>query len=290
MRDYIDSNSKKNEIRMLLKHPSFKGKIVAVLEGDTDIRLFRSLMDESHIKIESAVGKSSLSEIICDLSSDEEYSKRLFGICDADFMRVIGESVNCDSIFLTDTHDAETMIINSPAVDALISEYARSEESATILREGLVKNAMDAAYELGIFRYITHINNLNINFKGLRVDLYSNLSNLEIIIDLAALVESLITRSPNLGEQIDAEYLLEKYNEYSDDAFEQLQFCNGHDVTKFMSYILSQRHLSNDIQLSQEKVERSLRLSYGAEYFRNTKLYDLLDNWKLINLAPEFLC
>lgn len=275
---------------MLLRHPSFKGKVVAVLEGDTDIRLFRSLLDENHIKIESAVGKSSLSEIICDLSNEEGYANRLFGIRDADFVRIIGESIGCESIFLTDTHDAETMMLISPAVSTLIAEYASNEESASLLNERLVNSAMNAAYELGIFRYINYVNNLNINFKGLHIDLYSTIEDLEINIDHVELIKSLINRSPKLTPGIDKEYLLDKYREHTKVVYDRLQFCNGHDVTKFISYILSQRHLSNDIQMSQDKVERSLRLSYGVEHFKRTDLYECLNKWMIANFAPPFLC
>lgn len=290
MKQYIDSDSKKNEIRMLLKHPSFKGKVIAVLEGDTDIRLFRSLMDENHIKIEAAVGKSCLTEIICDLTEKEEYEKRLFGICDADFVRIAGDPIDCESIFLTDTHDSEMMMINSPAIDALIAEYAANDESATLLRESLVQTSLDAAYELGVYRYINHIYDSNINFKGLHIDLYSKINGLEIVIDHAKLIEALVTRSPNSGESVTKEWLTEEYGKKSDKSLERLEFCNGHDVTKFVSYILRQKHLSNDAQVNQEKVERSLRLSYSGDCFKSTQLYKKLIDWISSKDAPAFLC
>lgn len=290
MKNYIDSDSKKNEIRMLLKHPSFKEKVIAVLEGNTDIRLFRSLMDENHVKLESAVGKSSLTEIIGDLVSGDEYAKRLFGICDADFMRVTGESIACKSIFLTDDHDSEIMIINSAAIDALIAEYASNEESAIILKESLVHNSLNAAYELGVYRYINHEHSLNINFKGLHMDLHSEIIGVDIYIDHSSLVTALISRSPNLAPHVNAEWLADKCEKHADRQFDRLQFCNGHDVTKFISYILSNRQLSNDVQVSQERVERSLRLSYGLEYFKTTELYRTLIRWRSENDAPAFLC
>ncbi len=277
---------------MLLKHPSFEGKVVAVLEGDTDIRLFRSLMDEDNVKIEAAVGKSRVSEIVCDLSSDPsdvEYSRRLFGICDADFMHITGDTTECENVFVTDTHDIETMILNSPAVRSLISEYAPNEEIANLLHEELVNSAMDAAYKLGTFRYINHINNLNINFKGLRVDRCSCVDGLSIEINHSELIKALIDHSSNLDSSVDTEYLLEKYSEHIKEGHDKLQFCSGHDVTQFISCILSQRELSNDTIMNQKKVEGALRLAYGVEYFKKTKLYKKLDNWRIANSAPAFL-
>lgn len=157
MKGYIDNDSKKNEIRMLLKHPAYKGKIIAVLEGNTDIRLFRSLMDESYVKIESADGKSNVGTIVCDLVNESEYANRIFGICDADFSKLVGDGFPCEHIFFTDKHDAEIMMLASPDVNSLIAEYGINDEAVSMLRESLVHNSMETAFEIGVFRYVNHI-------------------------------------------------------------------------------------------------------------------------------------
>lgn len=104
------------------------------------------------------------------------------------------------------------------------------------------------------------------------------------------LSEALIERSPNAKPGTDKDYLLKKYFEHVSDSNDRMHMCNGHDVTKIISYILSQRCLSNDIHMNQEKVERSLRLSYGVEYFRATTLYRELASWRDKHMAPAFLC
>jgi len=289
MREYINNNSKKNEIRMLLKHPSYRGKIIAVLEGDTDIRLFRSLMDEHCVKIESAIGKNNVGTIVCDLARESDCLHRIFGICDADFSRIIGDAIPCEQVFLTDAHDVEIMMLASPAVNNLIAEYGINEEAAAILRERLVNNSMEIAFEVGVFRYINHLYDLNINFKGLYIDLYLSINGVDINIDREKFSAALIARSPNIKNGTDTDYLLEKHNKHISDSNDRMQMCNGHDVTKIISYVLSQRALSNDIQMNQERVERSLRLSYGINYFKSTALYRELASWRDKNMAPEFL-
>ncbi len=83
MRKYIDQVDKKNEIRLLFKHPSYKDKTIIVVEGDSDIKIFRKLIQHANIKIESIDGKKDLVEVMKQLSI--EFPEKIFGICDADF-------------------------------------------------------------------------------------------------------------------------------------------------------------------------------------------------------------
>jgi Protein of unknown function (DUF4435) len=289
MKSYIDNDSKKNEIRMLLRHPSSKGKVIVLLEGDTDIRLFRSLLNKETVKIETAVGKSDVIVIIRELMLEGEHSDQILGICDADFSHIIETDMDFNNVFLTDAHDAEMMILESPATKALIAEYALDEKSHTLLTEGLIHATVNAAFVLGIFRMINLIDDLNINFKGLFFDLFSSINGLNIDLDLEKLVNTLIERSQRIPGHANKEYLLDRYSEFSFNKTDYFQICCGHDVTKFITFVLRQRELSNDANMSQEKVERSLRLSYTLEFFMETKLYNSLFNWQTIHSKVLFV-
>ena len=97
-------------------------------------------------------------------------------------------------------------------------------------------------------------------------------------------------RSPRIPEHADNEYLLSRYSEITIKEFDSMQICCGHDVTKFISFILRQRDLSNDRNMSQEKVERSLRLSYTLEYFLETRLCKALVEWQKENSNFQVVC
>ena len=154
MRDYIDNGSKTNEIRMLLGHPSYTNRVIVLLEGEADIRLFRALLNLGAVKIETANSKNDVIDIVNDLAVEKCYATQLIGICDADFDHILGTSITCQNIFVTDTHDTETMILQSRASEALIAEYAPNEESHVLLTEGLIHSSVSAAYSIGIFRII----------------------------------------------------------------------------------------------------------------------------------------
>jgi 5S rRNA maturation endonuclease (ribonuclease M5) len=53
MKEYINFSAKLNEIRLLLRHPLYKRKAMMIVEGGSDIRLFRSLLSAETVKIES---------------------------------------------------------------------------------------------------------------------------------------------------------------------------------------------------------------------------------------------
>ncbi len=175
------------------------------------------------------------------------------------------------------------MILQSGATEALIAEYAINEESHVLLREGLIRSTVSAAFIIGIFRLINQLDSLNINFKGLVFDLFSTFNGLDIEIDIKKLANVLRERSPGMPEHADNDYLVSRYSKVTNDEFDRMQICCGHDVTKFISFILRQKDLSNDRNINQEKVERSLRLSYTLEYFFKTQLCQALVLWQQKN-------
>ena len=283
MKDYIDDGSKANEIRMLLGHPSFENRVIVLLEGDTDIRLFRTLLNHNIVKFEATNTKDAVIQIVNELTVKEGYASQLIGICDAEFDHILGVKISRHNIFVTDTHDAETMILQSPATEALIAEYAVNEESRILLTEQLIHSTVRAAFIIGIFRLMNKLHHLNLNFKNLHFDLFSTFNGLDIEVDIENLADELRKRSPRIPSHADNNYLLSMYYELANNEFDRMQICCGHDVTKFISFVLRQRSLSNDANINQNKVERSLRLSYTLEYFQETRLCKALGDWQQAN-------
>jgi len=76
-------NTKLNEIRLSKNHPSVKGKIFVLLEGKTDIKLFRNIFNPDKTYISQINGKEKLKQAL-EILHDEGYST-IFGIKDSDF-------------------------------------------------------------------------------------------------------------------------------------------------------------------------------------------------------------
>lgn len=52
----ITYQDKLNELRMDIKHPNNDGVVFVLVEGETDIRLYRKLFDENTTKVECVPG------------------------------------------------------------------------------------------------------------------------------------------------------------------------------------------------------------------------------------------
>ncbi|MEL4474412.1 DUF4435 domain-containing protein [Shewanella algae] len=284
MRQYLTMSSKRNEIRMLLKHPSYTDKAIVIVEGGSDIRLFRSLLNSERFKIESAEGKIELADIIDNLKAD--YKSRLAGLRDADHDRIVGNGDEVDNIILTDLHDAEMMMLSSSSLDNFINEYASNENHDDIL-ERLRESVFDAAYIIGIARLVNEIKGLKLNFKAINISGFVSVNKLSIDIDLDGFVSQLISRSPNADPDLTKEVLINYIEAEEVKKHCRLQVCSGHDVTKLLERVFSQSWVSIDRKLNQSKIESALRLGYTTEMFAQTGVYESLKN--IFDGIPEIL-
>lgn len=271
MRSYIDENDKKNEIRMLFNHPFYFDAKLVVVEGRSDIRLFRSVLERESVKLESMDGKAPLLCVMRDMSS--EFPGRIVGICDSDHDRLFDKHVEYEdsSVYVTDWHDAEIMMINSPALLGFIQEYSK-ESSYEESKVNLFESVMKGAYVIGAFRYLNNRDRLNINFKGLNFNAFVSVDRLSVEVDCEALADLLIARSPNLSPVVDKDFLISFLREFGNTVC-PLQICCGHDVSNIIAMIYKQGEVSLERNMDINKVEASLRLAYQEVYFQGTELY-----------------
>jgi hypothetical protein len=272
MRRYLDAVGKINELRLLLNHPSHKNNTLLLLEGETDIRLFRSLLKHERITLDSVDGKLDLINVVESLKSDG--FNTVIGICDADFDHIIGLSHSREekSVYITDVHDAEMMMINSSAMQAFIDEYS-NHENHQILSAEVKESAIIAACTLGLLRLANATNRLNLNFKGLNFKSFINIDKLSVSVDLGQLVQMLIRRSPSLAEGVTEDVLLNEHNRLVGERYQRAQLCCGHDVTNIIAMIYSQRWAACSSNINSEKVEQALRIGYSFEEFTATDLF-----------------
>lgn len=275
MRKYLQGNDVINNIKLLLKHPSYEEKIVLIVEGKSDIRLFRSLFNENQVKFESIDGKKQLIDVMPQFIQD--HKDKVLSISDADFDH-LDELENLRisfDIFLTDYHDAELMMLMSDSLNSFINEYTQ-EKYIEIAKEKLLETCFQIGRNIGIFRYINSVNNLNLNFKKLNLALFIDIKLLNIQINIETLIDVLISRSPKYTG--DKDQLLEMFKEHSNKDYENEQINCGHDITNIISNIFRQKEISYETNMDINKVESSLRLSYTKEYFKETKLFSKINS------------
>lgn len=276
MRQYIDANDKRNEIRLLFRHPSYKDKIIIVVEGNSDIKLFRKLIQDDRIKIESIDGKKDLIKVMKELSV--EYPDKILGICDADFDHLIGiaEERRKYSVYVTDNHDIEIMMLLSPAIHSFYHEYSVSHNIET-LREKTFELTLEASYVIGTLRWINIEHNLNLNFKSLNYNEFVNVNRLEIVVNESLLIKNLIDRSPCLVHSVNEKFLFDLIREYEKKSGCRHQVCCGHDITNIIALVYRQSWASVDTNMNFKKIEIALRIGYQLSYFYGTRLYQNLE-------------
>ncbi len=282
MRSYIDSSSKTNEIRLLLNHPTYKRSLVIILEGSTDIRLFRSLLNSDSVCLESVDGKNNLINVMKDLKEDRDIS--VIAICDADFDHInnlSGDREESD-VYLTDVHDSETMLVDSPSLKSFIDEYSNHENHAEI--NGQLKEiVLSVAHEIGLFRLVNFNDKINLNMKSMNFNNFINIYKLNIVLDKEQFLGDILTRSKSLKPEVDKEYLLGRYQEEKQLEHPVLQVCCGHDIANIVAMLYSQRWVSCVQNINKDKVESALRLAYTIEHFKSTALYT-----KIINTIVKY--
>lgn len=272
MRNYIDENDKKNEIRLLFRHPLYRDKFIIVVEGKSDIRLFRNILENANIKLETMDGKYQLLNAMIDLIA--EFPKRILAICDADHDHLLecAEDRKRYSIYTTDHHDAEIMMLNSPAFKSFVHEYS-SFDNADFICSDILENAFSAAYTIGLLRWINCKENLNIRFAGLNFNQFIDVDKLDISLNIDFLIDALLIRSSNIADIVTKDYLVEMLTEYNDKNACKMQVCSGHDVTNIIAIVFRQRWASLELNMDKKKVESSLRVAFQKSYFNNTELF-----------------
>lgn len=271
MRNYIDENDKENEIRLLFSHPLYQDKIICIVEGNSDVRLFRKLLKHDRLKIESIDGKKELIKAMKGLAI--EFPEKILAICDADQDHLTDSANDYKhmSIYVTDYHDAETLMINSPALETFINEYS-SHSRVEQLRDELSNKVFEAAYSLGLLRWINHAEKLNLKFKGLNFNEFIDVTNLSISFDLHTLLDTLLIRSSKKHERATKELLISMINAYKDKNACKFQVCCGHDLTNIIAIIYRNKWASLETNMDKNKVESSLRLGYSHDFFARTNL------------------
>ncbi|MCD9500481.1 DUF4435 domain-containing protein [Photobacterium carnosum] len=283
MRSSITTDSKLNEIRMLMNRRGFKSKVFVLIEGKTDLKLFRKLFDTTHVQLEVLDGKENVTNVVSAISHSN--LNRIVGICDADFdhLNLISSS---HLVFFTDKHDSETMILHEVGVDSIIGEYAKPQYLDG-LKRNLLKKALEISFEIGLLKWVNSRDNYNLCFKEIEFDNFMTINNLNIEFSIESFINEVIHHSNSIDYSVFND-LIEKVNILRVESACEYLVCCGHDITKIISLIMSQPNLSIDTPYSQARVESDLRKSYGHNDFIKSDLYGNLYDWSQRNAEILF--
>ena len=260
---------------LLFKSEKYSDKILIILEGRTDISLFKCLNLHDSVHYDSPCrGKYAVIDSVRKL---REYGKeKVYGVCDADFDIILNRSY--DDIVLTDCHDIEIMMINCGFVRSFFFEYTNPKSYEAIDENSLIleieKNIFDVCYYIGILKWINAEHGFGFNFTNLDIEPFVHFNGFSMSFDKHSFITSVLGR---YKKEIDYNYLCKLYDEYKDKVVDVLHVCNGHDFTNILSK-LYKGEFTNDKNINQDKVERNLRLYYSTQHFEKTNLFSKLRN------------
>ena len=265
----ITYQDKLDELILDIPHPNNKGIVFVLLEGKSDIRLFRKLFDLSNCKVETIPGgKFKLEECVETLINTHPL---VIGIRDADFVHLEANTYEKANVFLTDFHDMEMMLISDNEVfSALIYEFT----DLPITNHSDLRNKMMVSIEqISYFKWLNEEENLEYKFEAGFQDLISfENSN----IDFDRYFARVLSKSPN-AIITDKRMILDKMNDLKDTDPNLLYLCNGHDFMKACSQYIKQNY--NVRAINDQYVSSSCKMAFSFNHYSNTELYNNTKTW-----------
>jgi len=278
MRTFLTSVDIANEIRMT--RTLHEGAFL-IVEGDTDARFYKHIVDIGKCRITIAHNRENAVQIVTILQGDN--FPGFLAIVDADFDVLEGKVFTSSNIFLTDTHDLETMVLRSPALEKLLLEMG-SETKLDEFVKGLGRELREVLLEeglhLGYLRWVSLRHGHALKFEELKYRAFTDLTTLTI--DQSKLIKTIKDHSQKL--HLSDQELQQQIEAIRDETHDKWHVCCGHDLICLLSVGLHKAIGSYDWkEIEPEILERSLRLAYESAWFRDTGLYASVKAWEGIN-------
>lgn len=254
----------------MLRSPLTQGKVLIVIEGEDDSKLYRKIFREDTTHQHVLGGCLHMEDVARDCSPS--YGQRLIVLKDADFDHLNGTTYPYSNLFLTDTHDAETMIVNRDCIEAICCEHLSKSDDTFM--EKVLQDLLPLSY----MKWYDNVHRLNTCFDILKVSsvydganpidiggtltkLYANPKNNTVTRMTTADVESFIRSNPNA---------------------DVLQLTNGHDLCECIRIRL--HHLmATPVNINHKEIPKLLRTHYSKEQYRNTSMYNQINQWEVLN-------
>lgn len=278
MREYISADRHANAIR--LRRSTFSGTFLLV-EGWTDQTFYERFIDETTCELMSISGKPSSKLLIIDVLGilEKDNFDGILAIVDADFDHLETSPHTNPNLIRTDTHDLETMLINSRAFDKVIREFG-SQEKMTKFGRDIRTALLEACMPVGYLLWVSNRDGLNLTFEKIEFSNFIDKKTLKI--DELKLIQEVKNKSQAFT--LKDEDLQQRIINQKSGNHDPWQVCCGHHLVEILSLSLRKAIGSaNDNDVKPDILERSLRLAYEETYFYKTQIYLSICTWETNN-------
>ncbi len=280
--------------KMEKNYPSLKEKLFVITEGPYDYEFYSRFFNRETCEIRFANSKKNVIRIIDNLLGEipDEKQESFIGIVDRDFSFFYENCRNDPAnIFMTDSHDLETMIISEKIIERVLNRYEKSsvggnfQRKANVgIRDGnLLRRLIECSRLIGLSLYINEKYGFNMIFKHINCKKknvfleFTEPSSLSI--NEKKLMEFICRRNPTKSKDFMAAFSEEmsEKKEYFD---HPMQICRGHDL---MCVLLSEININypqkNGKNVVLGDLERLCLELYEEEDFYKTDLYGNIKAW-----------
>lgn len=269
---------------------TFKGTYVLV-EGNNDFTLFRKFFKNEVCDVKISFGKDIIEGVI-EILEQRGYENTI-GILDSDFHNLNTTKPKNQNLFFTDTHDLETLILQSDAIEILLDQYSIKEKVEDFLEENgdkdIRKVLLNLISPLGYLKWANQENQWGIIFKPKDIDApelkiedfippatIKFSGNKKMVNTVFNFARGKVKKLPE--EDVVLKHLEEKCKEEVD----KYQLCNGHDVAYLLSLTLRKKIANlNSKAVSAKQIESDLILAYDSRFFEQTNLYTEIKKWEV---------
>ncbi|MBD2492778.1 DUF4435 domain-containing protein [Nostoc sp. FACHB-280] len=278
MREFVTVERVANYIR--LRRSTFTGTFLLV-EGSSDKVFYQRFVDELACELVDTSGKPSSRQNAIDILEILEQSnfQGVLVIVDADFDRLKSLVSSSHNLLYTDTHDLETMLIQSPALDKVLAEFGSEEKIAQFKRDVRL-TLCEIGISVGYLLLISLSEGLNLTFEGITFSKFIDEQTLQI--NELRMIQEVKNKSQAYSlkdEELQKQLISQKNNNH-----DPWQVCCGHDLVEILSLGLRKALGTNKAaDVEPNALERSLRLAYEEVYFCKTQLYFNIRTWESQN-------
>lgn len=282
MREYITPDRIANKIRLLRTQSQYTGSIL-IVEGDTDARVWKNLIDSTKCHVENSNNKDKAVKVLNIL--EQGNFAGVLAIVDTDFDILEGSVPHSPNLLFTDTHDLETMLLKSPAFEKVLLEHG-SEAKINNFAQDIRQTLLESAKVIGYLRWASLKFDYCLKFEDLAFKKF--VDDRTLILNESELIQTVKNNSQNQG--LDEQEIRANMDSLKTDTQDMWYVCCGHDMISILSIALCKALGScNSKQVEPNILEKDLRLAYESAHFRLTKLYIAIQTWEQTNQPFEVL-
>lgn len=267
---------------VILNRATEKGKTALLIEGNSDSRFYRRVIDSNACRPFAAGNRITAEAALRILKAHGQSG--VLAVVDADTDHMARRVPADEDLLITHTRDLEGILLSSSALKSVLVEFdvdgAFGPDPAATL--------IEAAVPLGFLRFVVQQKGWDVRISHVDFPSFVDPKNLKCDLKSLCAHLALLTRTPGITGQ-DYEKELRKFLSTGCDP---LHVARGHDVTSILAFAISRvagRRRKSGAMISAEMVESYLRTAYPEGAFRECELFGSIRKWEQRNCPFKVL-